>query len=144
MVSRNSSGENDLPRPPTLCGVLETVLYFSDQDRCERFYQDLLGMRLMDREPGRSLFFRAGDSVFLMFNADATLAAGRLPAHGARGPVHTCFRVPPDEFDAWKSYLEERGVPTLNETTRRRGLSFYFHDSEGNLLEIANADIWPD
>ena len=104
-MSRNNSVENDLPGPPTLCGVLETVLYFSDQDRCERFYRDLLGMRLMDREPGRSLFFRAGDSVFLMFDADATLSEGKLPAHGARGPVHTCFRVPPDEYDSWKNAL---------------------------------------
>ena len=44
-------------------------------------------------------------------------------------------------------YLSERladaGVTLLDELTWSRGLSFYFHDPEGNLLEIANADIWP-
>ena len=48
---------------PHLSRVLETVLYFTEQQRAAEFYQDVLGMKLLDREPGRSLFFRAGDSV---------------------------------------------------------------------------------
>ena len=46
--------------------------------------------------------------------------------------------------DECSAYLEEHGVRLLTELTWNRGLSFYFHDSEGNLLEIANADIWPE
>ena len=128
---------------PDLTGVLETVLYFTDQDRAERFYLDTLGMRLMAREPGRSLFLRAGSSVFLLFKAEETLKSGSLPPHGATGSIHTCFVVPEGEYDRWKSYLPSRGVPILNETRWPRGLSFYFHDTEGNLMEIANTDIWP-
>ena len=72
--------------PPRVTGVLETVLYYTDQDRAERFYSDVLGFRLIDREEGRSLFYRAGDSVFLLFDAAETnLVGGRLPPHGARG-----------------------------------------------------------
>ena len=128
---------------PHLSGVLETVLYYTDQQRAADFYIDVLGMRLLDREPQRSLFFRAGDSVVLMFDAEQTAKGGKLPPHGASGSVHTCFRVPADEYETWKTYLDERGVSVFNEIEWPRGRSFYFHDPDGNLLEIANADIWP-
>jgi len=129
--------------PPPLTGVLETVLYFRDQERSERFYVDVLGMRLLDREPGRSLFFRAGDSVFLMFDAATTLRGGHLPPHGASGPIHTCFVVPRECYDDWKRWLTALRVPIVREITWPRGLSFYFSDPDGNLLEIADGDIWP-
>jgi len=128
---------------PHLSGVLETVLYYTDQRRAADFYTDVLGMRLLDSEPQRSLFFRAGDSVVLMFDAEQTAKGGKLPPHGASGSVHTCFRVPADEYETWKTYLDERGVSVFNEIEWPRGRSFYFHDPDGNLLEIANADIWP-
>jgi len=129
--------------PPPLSRVLETVLYYTDAERTERFYAGVLGMRLLDREPGRSLFFRIGDGVFLLFKADETLQGKTLPGHGASGPIHTCFLVPEGEYERWKAYLTSRGVPVIHETTWSNGLSFYFHDPDANLLEIANADIWP-
>lgn len=128
---------------PELACVLETVLYFSDQERAEAFYSDTMGFRLLDREPGRSLFYRAGDSVFLLFDARLTRQPGKLPPHGAEGSVHTCFRVPPDAYEPWKRHLARRGVALLGEVDWARGRSFYFHDPDDNLLEIANADIWP-
>jgi len=128
---------------PHLSRVLETVLYYTDQQRAHDFYVDVLGMRLLDSEPRRSLFFRAGDSVVLMFDAEETAKGGKLPPHGARGSIHVCFQVPADEYDAWKTYLGKRGVRVFNEIDWPRGQSFYFHDPDGNLLEIANADIWP-
>ena len=129
-------------RPP-VTGVLETVLYFSDPERTEAFYGDVLGFRLIDREPGRSLFYRAGSSVFLLFRPETTLAPGRLPPHGARGPIHVCFRVALDDYARWKSHLARSGVPILREVEWPRGRSFYFSDPHGNLLEIADGDIWP-
>ena len=100
-------------------------------------------MRLVGKEPGRSLFYRAGESVFLLFQADRASKGGSLPPHGARGPIHTCFQVCAEHYAAWKHHLEQRGVDVLQEVTWERGLSFYFEDPDGNLLEIANADIWP-
>jgi catechol 2,3-dioxygenase-like lactoylglutathione lyase family enzyme len=123
-------------------GVLETVLYYTDQDRAARVYTDVLGMRLLDTEPARSLFFRAGSSVFLMFNAAETLQGRTLPPHGASGSVHTCFVVPEPEYEPWKAHLASHGVEIIQEVIWPLGLSFFFHDPEGNLLEIANADIW--
>ena len=78
---------------PSLTGVLETVLYFSDEVQTRHFYSDILGLRLVGHEPGRSLFYRAGGSVFLLFRAEETLKGNTLPSHGASGPIHSCFVV---------------------------------------------------
>jgi catechol 2,3-dioxygenase-like lactoylglutathione lyase family enzyme len=129
--------------PPPLSCVLETVLYFTNQARMEAFYSDVLGMKLIDRELGRHLFYRAGRSVFLLFRADETLRSEKLPPHGARGPAHTCFLVPVRDYDGWQTHLRSSGVEVLQEIDWSRGRSFYFHDPDGNVLEIANADIWP-
>src|SRR5688572_14219553 len=80
--------------PPALHGVLETVLYVQDLATAEGFYVDILGFRKLSGEAERSLFLRAGESVFLLFRAEATERPGTLPPHGARGPGHTCFVVP--------------------------------------------------
>lgn len=128
---------------PTLQGVLETVLYYTEDERTAEFYGGLLGMRVLEREPGRHQFYRAGSSVFLLFRAEETLRSESLPPHGARGPGHVCFRVAREQYDGWKEHLSAAGVPVLQETRWPRGLSFYFHDPDGNVLEIADADIWP-
>ena len=129
---------------PAVTGVLETVLYVTDLDRSERFYSDVLGFRLLSREPGRSLFYRAGTSVLLLFNATVTLRPDlNPPPHGATGSVHTCFLATETDYERWKDYLRSRGVTILSELNWHPGRSFYFHDPDGNLLEIANRDIWP-
>ena len=129
---------------PPLTGVLETVLYVEDLAGAERFYVGVLGFRKLSGEPGRSLFLRAGGSVLLLFRAEATERPGPLPPHGARGPGHVCFHVPEGAYEAWKDYLPSRGVPLLQEQAwPAGGRSVYFHDPEGNLLEIADRDLWP-
>ncbi len=135
--------QGDEPSAPDVEEVLETVLYFTDQDRTEAFYSGVLGFRLLRREPRRSLFYRAGRSVLLLFDARQTGRGGTLPPHGARGAGHTCFRVAADSYEAWKGYLQGRGVAVEQEVVWARGRSFYFRDPDGNLLEIADADLWP-
>jgi catechol 2,3-dioxygenase-like lactoylglutathione lyase family enzyme len=127
-----------------LTGVLETVLYFTDPTRTEAFYSDVLGMRLLEQEPGRGLFYRAGRSVFLLFGPEAARSGAALPPHGATGSIHVCFRVAPADYEPWKRHLAACGVTILREVDwPNGGASFYFHDPDGHLLEMANADIWP-
>lgn len=138
--------------PPPLEGVLETVLYYaSAEEEVERFYRDVLGMRPIGKVPGRYLFFRAGRSVFLLFDAEASRrppvapgeAAGVAPPHGAQGAGHTCLQAAPGEYARWKAHLEGNGVAIISELTWPKGRSFYFPDPAGNVLEIAETDIWP-
>lgn len=132
--------------PPPLEAVLETVLYYPAvlEGDVGRFYREVLGMRPIGRAKGRFLFFRAGGSVFLLFGLEAARAQKSPPPHGASGPGHVCFRVGPDVYDTWKTHLSASGHGWHHETEwPRGGRSFYFEDPAGNVLEIADRDIWP-
>lgn len=131
------------PNQPRITGVLETVLYVADIDRAEQFYRDVLGLKQIGKEPGRHVFFRVGPAVLLLFRAEVTRRAGTLPPHGADGQIHVCFTTSPADYEAWKKRARDHGVTIEQEIEWPRGRSFYFHDPDGNLLELADNDIWP-
>jgi len=127
---------------PRLTRILETVLYYSagDEEAVRRFYADVLGLPRV----GRGLNFRLGDGLLLLFDAAASSVQDSPPPHGASGPVHTCFVAAEPDYTAWKAYLEERDVALLEEIAWDSGVrSFYFADPVGNVLEIAEGDMWP-
>jgi catechol 2,3-dioxygenase-like lactoylglutathione lyase family enzyme len=128
---------------PRITGILETVLYVADIERAERFYRDVMGLTQVGKEAGRHVFFRVGTGVLLLFRAEETRQSGNLPPHGADGEIHVCFTTSPAEFELWKTRIQHHGIAILQETEWPRGRSFYFRDPDGNLLELANADIWP-
>ena len=130
-------------QPPRITGILETVLYVADVDRAERFYRDVMGLTQIGKEPGRHVFFRVGSGVLLLFRAQTTRQSGSLPPHGADGEIHVCFTTSPAEYEVWKRRIQKHGIAILQETEWAQGRSFYFRDPDGNLLELANADIWP-
>lgn len=130
-------------QPPQITDILETVLYVEEIDRAERFYRDVLGLRQIGKEPGRHVFFRVGSGVLLLFHAEGTRRRGSVPSHGAEGQIHVCFTTPSADYEGWKTQLQEHGVAIEQEVAWPRGRSFYFRDPDGNLLELANADIWP-
>ena len=134
-----------MTRAPELQGVLETILYCDsfNEDETRAFYTEVLGMRPME---GLPFAYRVGTSnhVFLIFNRDETIFQDHPPAHGATGPVHSCFESAPGSYDDWKSYLHSVGVETRQEMTWGNGQrSFYLDDPAGNVLEIAEGDFWP-
>src|SRR5947209_5589450 len=107
--------------------VVETGVYADDLAAAEAFYRDVLGLEVLGREAGRSVFFRVGaSSVLLVFNAATTLLGDRLPAHGTRGPGHFAFGVR-DGLEAWKERLAAHGVAVEKEVTwPGGGRSLYF------------------
>ncbi|HYL82440.1 MAG TPA: VOC family protein [Candidatus Acidoferrum sp.] len=129
--------------PPQITGILETVLYVNDIDRAEQFYREVMCLTQIGKDPGRHVFFRVGSGVLLLFLAERTRQTRSLPPHGADGEIHVCFTVSPTEYEIWKRRVQEHGLDILQETEWPRGRSFYFRDPDGNLLELANADIWP-
>lgn len=126
-----------------LSGVLETVVYCTSdtEDETRRFYRDVLGLRPFRED---SVGHRLGAGVFLLFNRDESSVQDSPPPHGAVGPMHTCFLAAPGDYDRWKDDLTAKGVEIVEELEWDRGLrSFYFEDPAGNMLEIAEGDMWP-
>jgi catechol 2,3-dioxygenase-like lactoylglutathione lyase family enzyme len=127
-----------------LVRILETVLYYSSgqEDELARFYGEVLGLRAVGRS---GLTFRVGDGLLLLFNAGLSSAQSRPPPHGAQGPIHTCFVAAADDYEAWKQRVSDEASLILQEIEWDNGVrSFYFHDPAGNLLEIADGDLWPE
>jgi len=132
------------PKSPGIAGILETVLYVADLNRAERFYVEVMGLRQIGKEADRHVFFRVGTGVLLLFLADRTRKAGTLPAHGAHGEIHVCLRIDPETYDPWRKRIASHGLAIERDMTwPNNGRSFYFRDPDGNLLELADADIWP-
>jgi catechol 2,3-dioxygenase-like lactoylglutathione lyase family enzyme len=130
---------------PGLAGVLETTLYHDGGGReaVERFYGDLLGLPAVAGWAD-GVAFRVGTGVLLLFDR-GRLAARTDPIadHGASGPGHACLRSGPGEYERWREHLESAGVEIVHDQDWAGGRSFYFKDPAGNLLEIADRDIWP-
>jgi catechol 2,3-dioxygenase-like lactoylglutathione lyase family enzyme len=132
-----------------IAGVLETCLYAADLDAAEHFYTHVLGLELFSRESGRHVFFRCGDAMFLVFNAERTRSASgevggvRVPAHGTAGAGHVAFRVAERELPAWRSRLEAAGIDIEAEVAwPRGGRSLYLRDPASNSVELATPAIW--
>jgi catechol 2,3-dioxygenase-like lactoylglutathione lyase family enzyme len=127
-----------------LAGILETVVYCTSENEEEtrRFYRDVLGLQPVRED---SVAHRIGSGVLLLFNADESSVQDSPPEHGARDArVHTCLLAVPDEYDRWKEKLRNEGVEIVQEIDWRQGpRSFYFEDPAGNVLEIAEGDMWP-
>ena len=126
--------------------VLESVLYVSDLQVAEEFYTDVLGLTSYSKLEGRHVFFRCGDRMVLLFNAEATaVSAGGpkdAPTHGAEGEGHLAFAAMDREIDQWKQHLVENGVEIEQEIQTGGGRSIYFRDPSQNCLEIASPRIW--
>jgi catechol 2,3-dioxygenase-like lactoylglutathione lyase family enzyme len=132
--------------------VLETCLCVNDIDAAEAFYTNVLGMEAFAKQPGRHVFFRCENAVFLLFNAaktsdlnaPPTLVNGSVvPPHGTTGAGHVAFRCQENELPGWRIQLEKAGVEIESEVEwPGGGKSIYFRDPSGNCLELATPAIW--
>lgn len=129
--------------------ILESALYVDDLEAAAAFYGGALGLEIITRVEGRHVFFRCGDGVLLLFNAEATAipptpdARLPVPPHGARGPGHLCFAATAEEIDRWKAELSSQGIAIEADFEwPSGGRSIYFRDPSGNSLEFAEPRIW--
>jgi catechol 2,3-dioxygenase-like lactoylglutathione lyase family enzyme len=124
--------------------ILETCLYVDDLSRAERFYSDVMGLKLESRQEGRHVFFHCGQQMLLLFNPLASRESNdHFPPHGAFGPGHVAFAVREPELPAWTARLEQQGV-AIEKTIDwpGGGRSVYFRDPAGNSVELATPKIW--
>ena len=129
--------------------ILESALYVTDLGVAEAFYSDVLGLEIIAKAEGRHVFFRCGQGVLLLFNAEATRhppspdAKLPVPPHGTAGEGHLCFSATVDEIDQWKTALTRRGIEIEADFEwPNGGRSIYFRDPSGNSIEFAEPVIW--
>ncbi len=121
-----------------LLGLVHFTIPVSDLERSTKFYHELLGMPVVRKSP-HITFLRCGNDYV---NLAVTTARIQPNAEGETR-VHHAFRVATEGFDESMDVLKENGVKILLIEERQdgnfRGRSLYFHDPDGNALEIHDA-----
>lgn len=123
-----------MQRPEGIRGLWHVALQVRALEACERFYVELLGMRV-EWKPDP-------DNVYLTGGRD-NLALHRLPAgETVSGPQrldHIGFVLErPEQVDQWFGHLEGQGVEIIKppKTHRDGARSFYCRDPDGNALQF--------
>jgi catechol 2,3-dioxygenase-like lactoylglutathione lyase family enzyme len=131
-------------------GILETCLYAGDLESSIAFYQRLFGFEVMARDDRFCAFNVEGRDVLLIFKRGAStrpmpVPGGVIPPHDGQGQLHMAFSIPALSLPGWESRLALQGV-AIESTVKwpQGGMSLYFRDPDGHLIELATPGIWPN
>ncbi|KAB0265195.1 VOC family protein [Microvirga brassicacearum] len=133
---------------PKLDRVLETVLYVAELDRAAAFYGDVLGLRDLRADHRMRAYDVGGKSVLLLFPQGQSVEpvetpGGLIPPHDGHGPMHVAFSIGVDQLEEWQRHLADAGIAIEGRMQwPRGGVSLYFRDPDGHLLEIATPGLW--
>lgn len=115
------------------------VVAVSDWERSTAFYRDVLGAEIVDHADGR-VAFRFGDQQLNVHGPglDVGTLVARTPV--APGGSDLCFTWP-GTADEVLEHLRRHGIevedgPVSRLGGRGRGMSVYFRDPDGSLLEL--------
>jgi catechol 2,3-dioxygenase-like lactoylglutathione lyase family enzyme len=134
---------------PLPSAILETCLSVTDLTRSRQFYSELFGYAVMKSDERFCALSVQDRQVLLLFLRGSdpngtTLPFGFIPRHGASGQSHIGFSIPPDSLPAWRARLEKQGVAIESSFTwPGGGVSLYFRDPDGHLLELLTPGVWP-
>ena len=131
------------PRP----AILEAVIYATDLDSAESFYDRLLETVPHAKVEGRHVFYKLEGQMLLIFNPDATRKPPQgslpVPPHGTEGEGHVCFSADAGEIQAWRRRLSDLGIAIEADFEwPNGGRSIYIRDPAGNSVEFAEPRIW--
>jgi catechol 2,3-dioxygenase-like lactoylglutathione lyase family enzyme len=136
-----------MPKLP-INGVVETCLYCSDLPRSVRFYQQQLGLRLLESGDRLCVFSVADKQVLLLFRSGETMTpiatpGGVIPPHNGSGRLHVAFAISRQDLGDWEKHLTAQGVAIESKVTwPAGGQSIYFRDPDRHLIELATPGVW--
>ncbi|MGA8600492.1 MAG: VOC family protein [Beijerinckiaceae bacterium] len=135
---------------PKIAGVLETALYVENLNRAAAFYENVLGLKPVNKDQRFAGYVAGPRSVLLLFKRGSTretvhMPGGTIPPHDGQGTLHVAFAIPTDELDAWEQHLKSHDIAIEGRTDwPRGGKSIYFRDPDDHLLELATPGLWPN
>lgn len=112
------------------------VLRVRDLDGMVQFYERALGFKVeRTLETLKLVQMRAGASLLDLIQSERPASGGNMD--------HLCFRIEPFDRDEIVARLSPLGI-AVGETVQRYGAegngpSVYFHDPEGNQIELKGA-----
>jgi catechol 2,3-dioxygenase-like lactoylglutathione lyase family enzyme len=134
---------------PRLNGILETAIHVRDLSASAGFYQQVLGLELIERSERLCALSVAGRHLLLLFlqggsSKPLETAGGMIPPHDGSGSLHFAFAIDRIELEPWVERLRERGVALESRVDwELGGTSLYFRDPDGHLVELATPGNWP-
>jgi catechol 2,3-dioxygenase-like lactoylglutathione lyase family enzyme len=136
--------DDELPDSPMhTTGTDHITIWGSNAESVLDFYRDLLGMRVVLRQPNLDdpdqthLFLDTGDGRIITFFVSDDRPANRRPQQTTTGGVHhLAFSVDPEEFQEVKAALDADGRG-YNEFDRGIFHSLYTRDNDGLIIELA-------
>ena len=119
-------------------GVAHFTIAVTDTERSTRFYEEVLGLKVLRANHQRGMVFldSAGDCIVVMRTQTTIAPTMQRDAHHA-------FIVDGDKYDAAVQELRDKGIEIILEEERAtgsvvNGRSAYFADPDGNVLEIVD------
>ncbi len=125
-----------------IAGIDHVAFNVRDLDKTVKFYTEVIGLKITDREPskpGIEYFLDCGPSLLGIIQAQ-DLNINHPFAHEGLGANHFSFRIHSDDFIPMIEHLESHHVKIEYAKKRPKSWSLYFYDIDGNKLE---ATAWP-
>lgn len=138
-----------MTKPFSVQRIDHVVLRVGDLGRSVDFYRSVLGCEVVrQREHLGLVHLRAGASMIDLVSVDGTLGSrgGAAPGKEARNVDHLCLRIEPFNESDLVAHLERHGLAPLgsagiNFGAEGDGLSLYFLDPDGNVIELKGPSV---
>jgi catechol 2,3-dioxygenase-like lactoylglutathione lyase family enzyme len=126
-------------------GLGEIALRVNNPDEMQRFYEDVVGLTLMQRFPPVAFFkiadgFEGHTQILALF--DRTSDANYVEPEIAKSTVdHIAFAISLDDFESERKRLEGLGLPVETyEFSWVHWRGIFINDPEGNMIEFVCYD----
>ena len=130
----NFSAGSTVKRPEPTAGLRHVALQVRRLEECERFYTELMGMRVEWRPDADNIYLTSGNDNLALHRA-----AQEHSAKDTQRLDHIGFIVDTASgVDRWFAFLRENGVTVAKEprTHRDGARSFYCLDPDGNSVQL--------